>query len=120
MWILDKNKPICPQIYSIICIKIANGELKPNEKLLSVREVSVSAGVNPNTVQKAFENLQRDKIIYSVRSLGWFVSEDVSFAKDTVVRLVNERTKQYLFELKLFGLTPKDVQKLIQEAQQDE
>lgn len=114
-WKLDKNRPICPQIGEQICVAIACGELKPKERLLSVREVAVTAGVNPNTVQKAFEQLEQTGLIYSVRSLGWFVAEDTSIAKETVNRLIREKTESYLAEMQLLGLNKQDTITYIKE-----
>ncbi len=53
---------------------IINGIMLPNEKLPSVRELSVSLTVNPNTVQKAYKELETDGFIYSVQGKGNFVS----------------------------------------------
>ena len=58
-WTLDKSRPICPQICEQICLAVANGEFAAGEKLFSVREVALMLGVNPNTVQKSFEELER-------------------------------------------------------------
>ena len=68
-WTLDKSRPICPQICELISVAIANGEFAANEKLLSVREVALLAGVNPNTVQKSFEDLERRGVIHSAGTL---------------------------------------------------
>ncbi len=53
---------------------IINGIMLPDEKLPSVRELSVSLTVNPNTVQKAYKELETDGFIYSVQGKGNFVS----------------------------------------------
>ena len=53
IWSLDKNRPLCPQICEQICVSIANGTFLPGSRLMSVREMAISAGVNPNTVQRA-------------------------------------------------------------------
>ena len=74
-WNLDKKRPLCPQICEQICVLISKGELKPGERLMSVREVAVSASVNPNTVQKSFEQLEQRGVIYSKRGSGWYVAE---------------------------------------------
>ena len=52
-WSLDKKQPICPQICEKLCVMIASGELSPGDRLMSVRDVALSAGVTPNTVQKS-------------------------------------------------------------------
>ena len=115
-WELDKSRPICPQICEKLCVMIANGEIKPNEKLLSVREVALNAGVNPNTVQKAFELLEQKKLIYSVRSSGWFVEADVgTVAKETVDSMVLEKTKEYFESLKKLCMTDAEIKAYIKE-----
>ena len=69
-WLIDKERPICPQINEQIAARIALGEFRPADRLASVRDVAVAAGVNPNTVQKAFESLEAEGLIYSVRGSG--------------------------------------------------
>ena len=102
-WLLDKNRPICPQICEQVCVKIANGELKPNERLLSVREVALQAGVNPNTVQKSFEQLEHQGLIHSVRGSGWFVGEDIAASVEIVEGLVREKTETYFKDMQNLG-----------------
>jgi len=53
---------------------IINGILKPDEQMPSVRELSVSLTVNPNTVQRAYKQLEAEGFIYSVKGKGSFVS----------------------------------------------
>ena len=77
-WKLNKSLPLIPQISERLCLAVACGEFKPNQRVLSVREVAVIAGANPNTVQHAFENLESKGVLYSVRGSGWFVCEDIS------------------------------------------
>lgn len=114
-WILDKSRPLCPQISEQLCMKIAVGKLKPNEKLMSVREVALSAGVNPNTVQHSFEELERQSILYSVRGSGWYVAEDISAAKEVLYRLRIEKTAAYFEAMRVLGLEKDDVKKYIEE-----
>ena len=116
-WILDKNKPICPQICEQLCLQIAKDEFKPNEKLFSVREVAVAAGVNPNTVQRSFEELDRQGILYSVRGSGWYVAEDISLAKEVLRRIMAEKTSEYFTAMQILGLSGEAVKKYIEEWQ---
>lgn len=69
------GKPLHEQISSGIRELVVSGALAPNEQLPSVRELSVELTVNPNTVQRAYRNLESDGIIYSIRGKGNFVSE---------------------------------------------
>ena len=101
---LDKGRPICPQIYEQICVGIANGDFSPNERLLSVRELAVLLGVNPNTVQRAFDLLENDKILYSVRGSGWFVCEDTQKAREVLSKIINGITADYFKKMSALGI----------------
>ncbi|MEI6821095.1 MAG: GntR family transcriptional regulator [Bacteroidota bacterium] len=64
------------QIAEYICERILLGVWKPDEKILSVRELGVQLEVNPNTTMRAYEFLQNKEIIYNKRGIGFFVSAD--------------------------------------------
>lgn len=115
MWNLDKSRPICPQIGEQISVLIASGEIGPNQKLMSVREVALNAGVNPNTVQKAFEQLERQGLIYSVRGSGWFVSDNIATAGDAVQSLITEKTRTYFEEMRKLGCSTEKIKQLVKE-----
>ncbi len=70
---LQSRTPIYEQLYKKIIELILKKELMPNDKLPSVRELAKELGVNPNTVSKAFQLLERDKVIYSLAGRGSFV-----------------------------------------------
>ena len=114
-WKLDKNRPVCPQITEQICVKIASGEFGAGQKLPSVREVAVAAGVNPNTVQKSFEQLEQSGVIYSVRGSGNFVSEDITIAKQSANEIITNKTANYIEEMKTLGLDNAQILKYIEE-----
>ncbi len=69
------DKPLHEQITQGIKDLIICGVLAPNDQLPSVRELSVSLTVNPNTVQRAYKALETDGVIYSIRGKGNFVAE---------------------------------------------
>lgn len=71
---LQSRTPIYEQLYKKIVELILKRELMPNDKLPSVRELAKELGVNPNTVSKAFQLLERDKVIYSLAGRGSFVA----------------------------------------------
>lgn len=72
----DSNKPIYLQILDNICDQILDGTLKPDGRILSVREYGANLGVNPNTIMRSYEKLTNDGIIYNRRGLGYFISPD--------------------------------------------
>lgn len=112
-WMIDKERPICPQINEQIAARIALGEFKPQERLASVRDVAVAAGVNPNTVQKAFESLEAEGLIYSVRGSGWFVSDAVGTAQQKLQKLAEEKINALFQSLKTLGYSREQVTALV-------
>ncbi len=117
-WTLDKSRPICPQICELICVAVASGEFSAGEKLLSVREIALLAGVNPNTVQKSFEELERRGVIHSVRCSGWYVNENTNAAKDEVKDLRMKKTEEYLLAMSQLGCEHDDVIKYLNEVRE--
>lgn len=68
------GKPIYEQVRDNLKKLIIDGILKSDEKLLSVREIAVEMAINPNTIQKAYKDLESEGYIYSVRAKGFFVA----------------------------------------------
>jgi DNA-binding transcriptional regulator YhcF (GntR family) len=114
-WKPDKDRPLCPQIYEHICVKIVSGELQPNQKLMSVREMALQTGVNPNTVQRSFEMLYRDGIIYSIPASGWYVSDDTTSAKQTLKCITDNKVKMFFEEMSALGLDTEEIKNYIKE-----
>ena len=67
------DKPIYLQIADFVCERVLQGVWKADERVPSVRELSVTLAVNPNTVVKAFEYLESKQIIFQKRGIGYFV-----------------------------------------------
>ena len=116
-WKLNKNKPLVQQICEQICLKIASGEFSAESKLPSVRETAVYFGVNPNTVQRAFETLEQTGIIYSVRGSGSFVSPDITKAKETVEIILRQKALEFFSEMQALGLDAEQTKKYVEELE---
>ena len=114
-WRPDKKRPICPQICEKICVLIASGELSAGDRLMSVRDVALNAGVTPNTVQKSFEQLEQQGVIFSRRGSGWYVSENVGIAKNVLNSLIRSKTVDYLNDMQALGLDKKEIIEIIKE-----
>ena len=69
------DKPIWRQIYELIAMRVLSTEWTEGSRIVSVRELASEVGVNPNTVMRSYENLERDGIIFNRRGIGFFVSE---------------------------------------------
>ena len=72
----SSNKPIYLQIANSIEDKVLSGELKPNERVMSVRELGVEYEVNVNTAMRSIDFLAGNDIIFNKRGIGYFVQED--------------------------------------------
>lgn len=73
---LEGKLPIYEQLYNGIARLISSGEMKPDERLPAVREVAKQFGINPNTVQKSYAQLEQAGLIYSIPAKGSYVSSE--------------------------------------------
>lgn len=72
----NQHKPIYLQIVEQIEDKILSGTLRADERIDSVREMATALGVNPNTVMRSYEFLERGEVIYNKRGVGFFISSE--------------------------------------------
>ena len=107
-WEFNDDMPIYLQIIDIIKAKIASGELKPKEKLKSVRELALEAGVNPNTMQKAMTELERQGIVYSQRTSARFISEGGEVMSNLKKELQQQYIEQFVENMKKLGIEPNE------------
>lgn len=75
-WEFNEKSPIYSQIAEHIKMQIVSQEIKSGDQLPTVRELAQEAGVNPNTMQRAFTELEREGMVFSQRTFGRFVTED--------------------------------------------
>lgn len=77
-WDFAEGSPIWRQIAVRIKSDVAGGRLAPGEKIASVRDLAVQAGVNPNTMQRALAQLEQEGILRTERTSGRYVTEDAA------------------------------------------
>ena len=107
----SSNKPIYLQIANSIEDKVLSGELKPYERVMSVRELGVEYEVNVNTAMRSIDFLAGNDIIFNKRGIGYFVAED---AREKIIDL---RRRNFLkneinYFFKQLSLLSIDAQKL--------
>ena len=83
-WQFSNDAPIYTQLIQQVKVGIVTGAFPPGERLPSVRDMATEAGVNPNTMQRALAELERDGLVYSQRTAGRFVTEDNTDRKSVV------------------------------------
>jgi DNA-binding transcriptional regulator YhcF (GntR family) len=112
-WKFDNSFPIYLQIIERIKLLIASEKWKPGEKIDPVRELAFQIGVNPNTVQRALSELEREGLIYSVRTSGRFVTENTALIKKTREKIAEEKIRdffEFLFDL---GYSSEDIDSIL-------
>ncbi len=95
-WMFHADTPIYTQLREQLSLAIVSGVFGPGERLPAVRELAVEAGVNPNTVQRALSELERDELVYSQRTAGRFVTEDAERIEQERRKLAEERARSFL------------------------
>ena len=109
--------PIYLQIESQIKQAVAAGAVGQEEALPSVRKLAAELRVNPNTVARAYGNLERDGILRTVPGGGSYIAATGSgLLKSEKLRRVRPLAMQLAVEGKQVGLTPHDLQKLLEQA----
>ncbi|PYG87469.1 DNA-binding transcriptional regulator YhcF (GntR family) [Ruminiclostridium sufflavum DSM 19573] len=105
----SSNAPIYVQIMNEVKLKIVSGGWEPGQRLQSVRELAVEFSVNPNTMQRALSELERDGLLYTERTAGRYVSQDktkISKARD---EMAEEYTDSYYNSMIRLGYGKEDI-----------
>ena len=113
-WSLRGDAPIYAQLVEQIKQEIVSGGFPPGQRLPSVRDLATEAGVNPNTMQRALAELERDGLVYSQRTAGRFVTEDKIMIEQAKLGLALEQIQQFLQSMSRLGYEKADIVALLQ------
>lgn len=119
-WELRNDRPIYVQLVERIQMQIISGLYKPGDKLPSVRELATEAGVNPNTMQKAFGELERKELIVTIRTSGRVVTEDVAMIDKVKNQFAREQISSFLDKMKELGFEKEETLKLLELVSREE
>lgn len=117
---LNTKEPIYLQIIAYMKKKIVSGELKGGERVLSVREYASEAKVNPNTIQKVYNELENQGLIYTQRGIGKFVTEDEEKIYSLREELFNETIDKFIEDSKSLGFTKDNILAIISERYKED
>ena len=106
-WKFNNESPIYLQIVEIIKTQIAQGVLKPGDQVPAVRELAVTAGVNPNTMQKALA--EREGVLYSQRTAGRFVADRVAGGGSLREELSKKHIQTYVDNMRSLGYADSEI-----------
>ena len=105
------------QIENHVQFAIASGEMKPNDQLPSVRELSERLGVNPNTVAKAYRDLEVMGLIYTRRGMGVYIQKGIEAkCREECRRRIILRLHEVVSEAKAAGMTKKNIVEIIDKS----
>ena len=119
-WDFHNDAPIYAQLMERIERMIVSGALAPGEKLPAVRTFAMEAGVNPNTMQRALAELERNGLIYSQRTFGHFVTDRPEAIAAVRVQLAEEQTARFLQKMSELGYTIEQAAQLVNDRLKQE
>lgn len=119
-WHIRADLPIYAQLIFQIKLAIVSGEYLPGERLASVRELAMDAGVNPNTMQRALQELEREGMVYTQRTSGRFVTEDTKVIESAKKHLAEERIKDFLEQMGRLGYPKEEILSLLKASIEEE
>lgn len=113
-WTLDSDRPIFLQIVERIQMDIISGRYAPGQRLPSVRDLAAEAAVNPNTMQRAFMELERIGLVYSVRTNGRYITEDTTMIEELKNSVAKEKINEFLTAMQGLGYKNEEILSLMQ------
>lgn len=112
-WQFSNDAPIYTQLIQQVKVGIVTCAFPPGERLPSVRDMATEAGVNPNTMQRALAELERDGLVYSQRTAGRFVTEDNTMINQAKRSLAERHVKTFLEAMLRLGFQKDEIIDLI-------
>lgn len=119
-WTFHSDQPIYAQLVEQLRLAIVSGEFVPGARLSSVRDMATEAGVNPNTLQRALQELERTGLVYSQRTAGRFVTEDTALIAREKKAVAGERVSVFLTAMEKLGFGPEEIISLLRENKEED
>lgn len=119
-WQFSSDAPIYTQLIEKIKVDIVTGAFPRGERLMSVRELATEAGVNPNTMQRAMTELEREGLVYSQRTSGRFVTEDEAVIERTKQELAARHVRAFLQAMEQLGFREEEIETLLRQVEREE
>lgn len=101
----DEAKPIYQQIIDQIKMMIVRGELEPGGKLPSQREMARRIEVNPNTIQRAYREMELLELVETKRGMGTFIKEDDEMITSIKAEMAHEAASRFVKEMTSLGFS---------------
>lgn len=118
-WEFENDRPIYIQIMDRIKCMIISGQYKSQDKIEAVRALASEAAVNPNTMQKALTELEREGLLKTNRTNGRYVTDNEEIIEKLKQRLVLERWETMVKELSSLGLQQSEIEDFVRKKLED-
>ena len=118
-WNFRNDLPIYSQLVEQIKLGIVSGEFSPGQRLASVRDMAMEAGVNPNTMQRALQELEREGMVFSQRTAGRFVTEDSTVIANVKKAFAEEQIQGFLEAMNKLGYSRREIISLLEEKEEE-
>lgn len=112
-WELNSDRPIYAQILEKLQVRIVCGTYKPGEWLPSVRDLAAEANVNPNTMQRAFTELERSGLVTTQRNMGRVVTQDVQLIETAKHRMAVSQMNSFFVNMRQLGFSDNEIISLV-------
>lgn len=116
----QSNIPIYLQLVNNFKHRIVSGDLKAGSKLESVRDLAISFEVNPNTMQRALAELERDGLVYADRTVGRFITDNKELIIKMREAVAQEIIGQFMQQMKSLGFTDREAMDLFKKMLEKE
>ena len=113
-WQLRGDRPIYQQLVEILTEQIVSGQLAAGDKVPAVRELAAQAGVNPNTMQRALADMEREGLMYTNRTSGRYVTEDKEMIEKIREQIASDRIAEFLAGMNQLGFTEQEIVTLLE------
>lgn len=114
-WTLTTDRPIYIQLVEVLKYQIISGTYQPGDKLPSVRDLAAEASVNPNTMQKALAELERENLIFTNRTSGKFISEDEAMIRKLKHDIAKDEIQKFFDNMSKLGFSQKETIEILEE-----
>ena len=118
-WKFRDDLPIYSQLVEQIQLAIVSGTFRPGERLASVRDMASEAGVNPNTMQRALQELERESMVYSQRTSGRYVTEDMQVIERAKKQFAEEQIRGFLEAMRKLGYQQEEILSMLKERKDE-
>lgn len=119
-WTFDNDRPLYLQVMEHLKLGILSGELPSGSRLPAVRDLAGEASINPNTMQKALSELEREGLLYTQRTNGRFVTEDKALLEDLHYQMVRGKLLEFAHQMERLGYTLAQLSQMITKVLEEE